>query len=222
MSEHSPIPESRHSAKKPNLFLESIHFRIALTLFAITGAVALLLGVVNGLTKDKIAAIAEEKAIAARTEVMPEAASFNDLSYSDDVVYSVYEARDTNGALLGFAIETGANGFGGPIQEIVGIEIGSENGSYQLRVSGVSILDMSDETPGVGSKANTSSFLGQFVGMTLGILTGDTDAASSATSDLSYDAVSGATYSSEGVRAGVEAALTIATQIIEESGGTVE
>ena len=217
MREKSTVSVS-HSSKKPNLFLEGIHFRIALILFAITGAVAILLGVVNGLTKDKIAAIAEEKAVAARTQVMPEAASFNDLSYSDDVIYSVYEARDDAGALLGFAIEAGANGFGGPIQEIVGINVFSENGSYLLSVSGVSILDMSDETPGVGSKANTRSFLGQFEGMTLGILTWAADAPS----DLSYDAVSGATYSSEGVRAGVEAALSIATQIITESGGTVQ
>lgn len=210
MSEHSPISESRHSAKKPNLFLEGIHFRIALTLFAITGVVALLLGVVNGLTKDKIAAIAEEKAIAARTEVLPDAVSFNDLSYAEGVISSVYEARDASSGLLGFAIETGANGFGGPIQQIVGIEVGSENGNYTLQISGVAILDMSDETPGVSSKANTTSFLGQFTGMNQSGLATE------------YDAVSGATYSSEGVRAGVEAALTIATQIIEESGGTVQ
>lgn len=210
MSEHSPIPESRHSKGKPNLFLEGIHFRIALILFAITGAVALLLGVVNGMTKDKIAAIAEEKAIAARTEVMPEAAVFTDLSYSDEIISSVYEARDASGALLGFAIETGANGFGGPIQEIVGIHVGAENGLYRLSVSGVSILDMSDETPGVGSKANTTSFLGQFVGINAESLSSE------------YDAVSGATYSSEGVRAGVEAALSIAAQIITESGGTLQ
>ncbi|MBR5868837.1 MAG: FMN-binding protein, partial [Clostridia bacterium] len=153
---------------------------------------------------------AAEKAIAARTQVMSEAVTFNDLSYSDGVISSVFESRDASGRLLGFAIETAANGFGGPIRQIVGVKVDSENGNYTLQVSGVAILDMSDETPGVGSKANTSTFLGQFAGMNSAGLAAD------------YDAVSGATYSSEGVRAGVEAALAIATQIIQESGGTVQ
>ena len=205
MSEHSVSP------KKSSPFLDHQHFRIAFLLLAITGIVAILLGVVNGLTKDKIASIAEEKATAARKAVLSEAAEFEDLGYAEGTVLSAYKALDAEGNLIGFAIETGANGFGGAVDQIVGVKAASIGESvYQLSVSDVAILDISDETPGVGSKVSNTSFLSQFAGMTAETLASD------------FDAVSGASYSSEGVRAGVEAALALAENIIEQSGGSVK
>lgn len=204
---------SEHSVKKQSSspFLDNQHFRIALLLLAITGIVAILLGVVNGLTKDKIASIAEEKATAARASVLPEAAEFENLEYAEGVILSAYKALDADGNLIGFAIETGANGFGGAVDQIVGIKAESAGANaYKLSISGVSLLDISDETPGVGSKVSGASFLSQFEGM---------DAASLSEN---FDAVSGASYSSAGVRDGAEAALELAQNIIEQSGGSVK
>lgn len=200
-----------HSVHKKSAVPSSSHLRVALLLLAITGVVALLLGIVNGLTKGRIAAFAEEKAVAARTAVLPDAADFENLDYADGVVLSAYKALDADGKLIGFAIETAADGFGGTVDQMVGISADSAGTSiFTLSVSGVELLDISDETPGVGTKVSMTSFLSQFIGM---------DAASLA---ADYDAVSGASYSSEGVRTGVEAALTLVESIVKENGGRVQ
>ena len=208
MSEENVLQEKH--AKKSSPFLDPAHFKTALILLLITGLVAILLGVTNGMTKDRIAAIAAEKADAARKAVLPTASVFNDLQYASGDVLSIYEARDGSGALVGFAVETGAQGFGGTVDQIVGLRVTEANGAYSLAVSGVSLLDISDETPGVGSRVASSGFLKQFEGMTAASLA------------ESFDAVSGATYSSEGVRAGVDAALDLAARIIQNSGGIVK
>ena len=208
MSEENVLQEKHGKNSSP--FLDFAHFKTALILLLITGVVAVLLGVTNGMTKEKIAAIAAEKADAARKAVLPTASVFTDLEYTSDNVLSIYEARDGSGALIGFAVETGAQGFGGTVEQIVGLRVTGANGAYSLSVSGVSLLDISDETPGVGSRISSSGFLKQFEGMTAASLA------------ESFDAVSGATYSSEGVRAGVEAALDLAGRIIQNSGGIVK
>ncbi|MBO4406434.1 MAG: FMN-binding protein [Clostridia bacterium] len=208
MSEDNVLHEKH--VKSPSPFLDFAHFKTALILLLITGLVAILLGVTNGMTKDRIAEIAAEKADAARKSVLPTASVFTDLNYSSGSVLSVFEARDGAGALVGFAVETGAPGFGGNVDQIVGLRVSEEGGAYVLTVSGVSLLDISDETPGVGSRVSSSGFLKQFEGQTASSLA------------ESYDALSGATYSSEGVHAGVEEALSIAARIIQNSGGNVK
>jgi len=208
VSEENVLQEKH--AKKNSPFLDPAHFKTALILLLITGVVALLLGVTNGMTKDRIDAIAAEKADAARKSVLPTASVFTDLGYSSGDVLSIYEARDGSGALVGFAVETGAQGFGGTVDQIVGLRVTEASGAYSISVSGVSLLDISDETPGVGSRVSSSGFLKQFEGMTASSLA------------ESFDAVSGATYSSEGVRAGVDAALDLAGRIIQNSGGIVK
>lgn len=199
--------------KKENPFINRFSIRVALILLVITGTVTLILAGVNALTIDKITERVKEASDNARLEVLPEAASFSLIDYSEDNVVSVYQAFDAGGNILGFAVETSTNGFSGKISEIVGIYItesvfGSSK-NYSLSVSGVSLLDISEETPGIGSKVAVSSFLSQFSDMT------DSDLSS-------FNAVSGATYSSAGVLSGVETALDIVTRIITASGGTVK
>ena len=208
MSEENVLREKHGKSSSP--FLDFAHFKTALILLLITGVVALLLGVTNGMTKDRIAEIAAAKADEARKTVLPTASVFTDLGYAAGDVLSIYEARDGAGALVGFAVETGAQGFGGTVDQIVGLRVSEANGAYSLAVSGVELLDISDETPGVGSRVSSSGFLKQFEGMDSAALQED------------FDAVSGATYSSEGVRAGVDAALALAGRIIQNSGGIVK
>jgi len=205
-----------NESSKKSLFFAPSHFRIAFTLLAITGVVAVALGFVNGKTKDKIAAIAAEKATSAQQEVLPEAASFEKLDYADDIVLAVSEAFDTNGERVGFAVESAANGFGGKVDIMVGIRVRADGENYAITVSGVSILDISDETPGVGSKVDSSAFLGQFTDMNASSMLDEASLASE------YDALSGASYSSEGVRAGVEAACRLATQLMTQEGGSAQ
>lgn len=167
--------------------------KLGLILFLICTITAGLLGYVNSITADKIAAITEAKTTAAMEAVMP-GATFEEVSFTDDtgLVTAAYKAS-TGGAVVRVA----PTGFGGEIDMIVGIDA---NGA----VSGVSIVSMS-ETSGLGSNASKDSFRDQFIGGT-GTLAVSKDGGT-------IDALTGATVTSRAVTKGVNAALACAENL---------
>ena len=170
--------------------------KLTITLFIITAVVALLLSFVNALTKDTIAERAAAELSKALAEVMPEATDpFAEPVY-EGVEGTVYEAT-AGGEVIGWCIQVASNGYGGAITMVVGVDA-------ELSVTGVSIVDMS-ETAGLGSKADSPSFLGQYVGRSgvINVKSGDN----------AIDAISGATVTSKAVTAGVNAALDLAAQM---------
>ena len=175
--------------------------KIAGTLLVISLVVAALLGVVNGVTKDKIAAInAENTAVAMNAVVSVENAEFNPLEASDALkaaasaygtLDSIYEVKD-GGNVGGYTVKVIASGSQGSIEMIVGVDAAGA-------VTGVSVVDHS-ETSGIGTKVtgNVDGVLDQFKGMS---------GAGSLVVGSNVDAISGATVSTKGVTAGVNAAL---------------
>ena len=175
--------------------------KIAGTLLVISLVVAALLGVVNGVTKDKIAAInAENTAVAMNAVVSVENAEFNPLEASDALkaaasaygtLDSIYEVKD-GGNVVGYTVKVIASGSQGSIEMIVGVDAAGA-------VTGVSVVDHS-ETSGIGTKVtgNVDGVLDQFKGMS---------GAGSLVVGSNVDAISGATVSTKGVTAGVNAAL---------------
>ena len=175
--------------------------KLAGTLLVISLVVAGLLGVVNGITADKIAAInAENTAIAMNAVVTVENAEFNPLEASDALVAaaapygkldSIYEVKD-GGNVVGYTVKVIASGSQGSIEMIVGVD-------SALAVTGVSVVDHS-ETSGIGTKVtdNVDGVLDQFKGMS---------GAGTLAVGTNVDAISGATVSSKGVTSGVNAAL---------------
>ena len=175
--------------------------KLAGTLLVISLVVAALLGVVNGITADKIAAInAENTAIAMNAVVTVENAEFNPLEASDALVAaaapygkldSIYEVKD-GGNVVGYTVKVIASGSQGSIEMIVGVD-------SALAVTGVSVVDHS-ETSGIGTKvtSNVDGVLDQFKGMS---------GAGTLAVGTNVDAISGATVSSKGVTSGVNAAL---------------
>lgn len=161
--------------------------RLAVTLLLIAGLMAAALAGVNAITKDKIAAIQEQKTLDAIAVVLPgveglEAQAVNDPS---GLVQSLYASGDS------YAVQVAPGGFDGAITMMVGISGG--------KVTGISIISHT-ETPGLGAtaaadNAKGEAFRGQFVG-------GD-----SFTVGTNVDAMSGATITSKAVTAGVNAAL---------------
>ncbi len=154
--------------------------------------------------------VAEERAIQA---VLSDASDFSPLS--DDVVAradeaagetpvsAVYSASDSSGAEIGWAVRVAPRGYGGPINMVVGVD-------RDGLVTGASIITQ-NETPGLGSKVLTEpGFLEQFAGWTAA----DIDAAA-----RSFDAISGATRSSNGIRKGVLAAGHVYADVLAEEGG---
>ena len=181
-------------------------FKVAGTLTAISLVVALLLGLTNMLTADKIAAINKQKTEAALAKVVsaadcefppmeeiPQAMidAANDQGGKLSEVYEVKSGGDT----IGYAFKVTASGSQGNIVMIVGVDT-------DLTVTGVSIVKAS-ETAGIDNEATSAGTgaLDQFVGKS---------GAGTLVVKQNIDAVTGATVSTKGVTKGVNAALAAA------------
>ena len=177
--------------KKENTALYIL--RLTATLLAICAVVALALAGVNAITAKKIAENKEKKTKEALQQVLPGAAVFEEISFTDasGLVTKVYQDP-----AVGYAVEVAPNGFGGAITMMVGV-------SSEGKVLGISIISHA-ETPGLGAVAAAGTdkgvaFREQFKGLISGITIGD--------GENQIAAISGATISSKAVTDGVNAAL---------------
>lgn len=163
-----------------------------LVLVIICLAVSALLGFTNSVTEP---IIEENKRIAAeetRRAVLDGAGSFTELD-CDTVALGITGAyREDSGK--GYVISAQRKGYGGMVTVAVGL-------NAQGEIVGLD-ADVSTETSGVGSKAGTPEYIGQFLG-----LRGDSS---------SVDKISNATYSSTAVKSGVDAALAAFDALVGE------
>ena len=184
-------------------------FKVAGTLTAISLVVALLLGLTNMLTADKIAAINWENTQKAMKEVVadPDHTEFTELELTDDMTAAASTAGGTldsayevvvNGENDGYAIKVVASGSQGNIEMMVGVD-------GEGTVTGVSIVDNS-ETAGIGSKVMDNEPLASGVPV-LEQFEGKSEADMPLTVGSNVDAISGATVSTKGVTKGANAAL---------------
>lgn len=167
---------------------------LAVILLAICAVCSLLLGLVNEMTKDRIADIAAEKQRAAMQEVLP-ADNYTPVTYTggNALVQAVYSA---DGA--GYVVQVAPSGFGGALDIMVGV---AADGT----VSGVSVVSHS-ETAGLGAKAKSdAAWREQFVGKS-GTLAVTKDGGE-------INAITGATITSRAVTSGVNAALEAAASL---------
>lgn len=174
---------------------------LVVVLGLITFVCALLLGVVNGVTKDKIEQNGIETRNAAMSEIIPDA-EFSDVEVPADfaspedknqpVVSGVYKAT-LDGADAGYCVEVNPKGFGGALKMIVGI---NADGT----VAGIKVTEAS-ETPGLGAKAQSDkNWIAQFAGQPAdGSLAVSKDGGT-------INAITGATITSRAVTLGVNTA----------------
>jgi electron transport complex protein RnfG len=175
--------------------------RVTLTLFVITAVTALLLGVVNLVTKDRIADLAANAHKEAMQTVL-KADEYRTTNQSGGLVTALTEAYNGD-TLAGYCVDVTTSGFGGDIDLMVGVDTSDA-------VLGVKILNQS-ETPGVGTKAEESTFLNQY--------TGETGTINVTNGENAIDAITGATITSKAVTKGVNAAIAAVQTIME--GGTL-
>ena len=191
--------------------------KLTVTLFATCVIVAGLLGLVNMVTKDKIAAINWENTQTAMKAVVadPDNTEFSEALENTDAMSaaakaaggtldSVYEVL-VGGENAGYAIKVVASGSQGNIEMMVGVDA-------EGVVTGVSIVDNS-ETSGIGSKVMSNEPLSSGVGVLDQFQGKSTAADGTLTVGKNVDAISGATVSSKGVTGGVNAALAVAGAI---------
>ena len=171
---------------------------VGLKLLLICGIIAALVSVIYAVTADQY----EKNQNQQKAQAIGVIFGFEEeetpvtkvLSNQDGLV--VYEIYSTDGKrLVGYCVEVvESSGYNGDVTMMVGYDA-------ERKLCGIEIVSHS-ETPGLGSKIEGESFRKQFLGVTE-VLNYDTD----------VDGVSGATYSSKAVTAGVNratAALTTA------------
>lgn len=175
---------------------------LVVVLGLITFVCALLLGVINGITKDKIAQNAVETRNAAMSVILPEAESFVDVEVSEEwtapadknqpTITGVYEAQ-AGGQTIGYCVEVKPKGFGGELTLIVGINTDGTVAGAQVTAHG--------ETPGLGAKAQTDpEWITQFAGQPAdGSLAVSKDGGT-------INAITGSTITSRAVTLGVNTA----------------
>lgn len=128
--------------------------RTAILLFLICAAAAGALAGVNSVTAPKIAAAAAAAAEKSKAEVLPGAASFEELALSDGGV--CWRGKAEDGSVLGYVFDTSASSYGGKVELMTGI-------SAEGAVTGISILSIND-TPGLGMNAKKPDWQAQFTG----------------------------------------------------------
>lgn len=184
----------------------------ALILTAFTLVLGLLLGIVYGITKDPIAKADEEKTKAAYQAVFAEAKEFepyadfdeaaaaelmDENGYSDEIK-DVQIAMDGNKNPIGYVITVTAKDAS---QANITFSVGITNEGV---VNGYSITSIA-ETPGLGDKAKTEQFSGQFKNKDVDSFT---VVKAPPASDSEIESISGATITSAAMVNGVNACIT--------------
>ena len=184
--------------------------KVAGTLTVISLVVAALLGLVDSVTRDKIAAIEAENTRIAMSAVVPEGSEFTDKLDITDAVAEAASAQGgkiselygvTNGgAEAGYVMKISASGSQGTIVMMVGVDANKA-------ITGISVVSHS-ETSGIGTKvvenkpnAAGTPVLDQFIGMS---------GAGTLVVGSNITAISGATVSTKGINMGANAALAVA------------
>lgn len=178
-------------AKKPNtMWTEMIRPVVVLVVICLVASA--LLGITNAKTAPVIAENERIAAEQAMREALPEAVSFESLDVSDELaamgVTGIY--KDSGGA--GYVVTAANKGYGGDVV----VTVGFDPAGAIVHVG----ANVSTETQGVGSKVGERTILDRFNG-----LTGDAD---------SVTLRSGATYTSNAVRSGVNAAFAAVAPLL--------
>ena len=198
----------------------------AIILCMISLIAALALGFVNELTKDRIADLEAQAKAEAYREVFPEAEQIVEASGSD-ILAKAMEDADTILANGGFSNVT--------IDEVCLVNDASGNcigyvASVTLKaydvmtltfgyntegvVTGLAFLSIK-ETPGIGMKADEPDFKGQFVNKKADQLV----SVKSGAGDGEINAISGATFTTDGVITGVNAGICFMKELQTRLGG---
>lgn len=178
-------------------------------LCAITLVVALALGAVNAVTAGPIAEQNAQKIKDSLENVMPGAESEQiDVPEGTTVTTETKNATSVtilsaykmtkDGADAGYCVEVGPTGFGGAVDTMVGIDSDG-------KITGISVISASSETPGLGARSTEPEFQAQFAGQV------GTEVAV-AKDGGSIDALTGATITSRAVSEGVVAAAQFAAE----------
>lgn len=165
-------------------------------LLAICVIIPLALSLTNKVTADKIAELEEKNSRETMANLI-EADEFTENELEDGGESFTYYIAVKDGETVGFIFKTAEKGYGGDVSVMTAV---NPDGT----VKSVAILDVSNETPGLGQNAAKESFYTQYEGKKSGIslLKNGADSAKN-----EVNAVTGATITSTAVNKAVNTAL---------------
>lgn len=165
-------------------------------LLAICVIIPLALSLTNKVTADKIAELEEKNSRETMANLI-EADEFTEEEFKDGGESFTYYIAVKDGETVGFIFKTAEKGYGGDVSVMTAV---NPDGT----VKSVAILDVSNETPGLGQNAAKESFYSQYANKKSGIslLKNGADTAKN-----EVNAVTGATITSTAVNKAVNTAL---------------
>ncbi|MGI6248779.1 MAG: RnfABCDGE type electron transport complex subunit G [Acutalibacteraceae bacterium] len=178
-----------------------------IVLFVICVVTTFLLACTNKLTVPKIEAINAQNEVEAQKKVLGSAESFGEaleLEF-EGTAYRYFEGKDGSGNIAGYIFITSANGYGGEIRVMTGVDTDG-------KVAGMEILQL-NETPGLGMKAAEEGFIEQFFGKG-----GQIGVDKNAAGENSVKALTGATITTSAVTDAVNTALELFQTIQVKEG----
>lgn len=168
-------------------------------LLAICIIIPFALAGTNAITQKRIAELAIKQRDAAMSTL------FADCEFTEtEIKGNEYFTAKDDDALVGYIVTNVAKGYGGDVSVMTAI---NTDGT----VKAVKILDVSNETPGLGQNVTKESFYSQFTGM-MGEVSIKKNGADNAKNEVSP--VTGATISSTAVKNAVNDALEVYSEIL--------
>ena len=163
-------------------------------LLAICIIIPLALSLTNKITKDKIAELDEKNSRETMADLI-EADNFTECEFGENEFNYYTAVKDGN--IIGYIFKTAEKGYGGDVSVMTAV---NTDGT----VKSVAILDVSNETPGLGQNAAKESFYSQYADKKSGISLVKNGAESDKNE---VNAVTGATITSTAVNKAVNKAL---------------
>lgn len=181
--------------------------KLGIILLIITSVAAVVLGLANELTKDRIAMVEAEISEAARRDVLSMASTFEpvdeetfqDIIKGNNSILEVYQGYSNENNLVGYAIKTTTPGYSGNVEVITGISI-------EGKITGIKVVSH-QETPGLGANATKPSFQNQYANKSTEQEIEVVKGVPSKENEI--QALSGATVSANAVTDGVNAARKV-------------
>lgn len=163
-------------------------------LLAICIIIPLALSLTNKITKDKIAELDEKNSRETMADLI-ETDNFTECEFGENEFNYYTAVKDGN--IIGYIFKTAEKGYGGDVSVMTAV---NTDGT----VKSVAILDVSNETPGLGQNAAKESFYSQYADKKSGISLVKNGAESDKNE---VNAVTGATITSTAVNKAVNTAL---------------
>ncbi|MBO4694089.1 MAG: RnfABCDGE type electron transport complex subunit G [Clostridia bacterium] len=176
-----------------------------LILATICLVVSLSLSSTNAITKKRIEKIESSKTQKAMSRVLDADDYIEDTIKEDGKNVNYFKAVNEK-KVEGYIFITSSNGYGGEVKVMTAV-------LPDKTVKAVEILDVSNETPGLGQNATNEKFYGQFKGKSGGVTVVKTGADGK---NNEINAITGATITSRAVTKAVNEALELCGKIKTE------